>query len=390
MRGRTAATSALLLALVVLGLVHAGPSSKPLKVGEKVETNLVFHRGVEHSEIITSPEASFIVVQFSDYKLSQGDLVIVRSPDAKTAFTYGVEGVERQTNFMAGLVPGQSAVIEYIPGAARTDASPSGPAFRVLSYSRGLPEGGAQTEAVCGVDGMVQAKCFAPGQPLAAARPLAYERGLAVARLLVEGSHACTGWLVGSAGHLMTNAHCVEDEAMANKMQVEMAAESGFCGGTCEGWLGCRGQAVAMTTTLVARNRSHDYAVLKLPESADLWPYGYLTLRKSGGFVNEEIYIPNHSKAWGKRVSYINDDGRYLFIDNFSWAGTCALNGLRFTGDIVGGASGSPVLAASDNRVLGLVSCSGGCESPHMDVAEDIRLIIADLESKGVVIPDAY
>ncbi|GLE09591.1 hypothetical protein PINS_up021319 [Pythium insidiosum] len=389
MRGVTVApVSALLLLLVVLGLAQAAPQTKPFKVGEKVETNLVFARGVEHAEIITSPKASYIAVQFSDYRVNDGDLVIVRSPDAATAFMYGVEGVERQSNFMAGLVPGESAVIEYIPGGNAT-SSTSAPAFRISSYSRGFPDR-AQTESVCGVDSMVQAKCFAPGQPLAGARPLAYERGLAVARLLVEGSHACTGWLFGSAGHLMTNAHCVADEAMANKMQVEMAAESGSCGQTCEGWLACRGQTVAMTTTLVARNPTHDYAVLKLPDSADLWPYGYLTLRRDGGKLNEEIYIPNHSKAWGKRVSYIQDDGRHVFIDNFSEAGTCARNGLRFMGDIVGGASGSPVIAASDNRVLGLVSCSGVCESPHLDVAEDIRLIIADMESKGVYIPDAY
>ncbi|KAJ0397315.1 hypothetical protein P43SY_004034 [Pythium insidiosum] len=354
-----------------------------LKVGEKVETNLVFAQGVEHSEIITAPMATYIAVHFSDYKLNTGDIVIVRSPDAKTAFTYGAEGVYGQSSFVADLVPGESAVIEYFP--VSTSAA-SRQAFRINAYSRGVSLS-ANQEAVCGTDDMMQMKCFAPNQFLTPLRPLAYERGLAVARLLVEGSHACTGWLVGSAGHLMTNAHCVEDEAMANRMHVEFAAESGSCAQKCEDWLACKGQKVTLTTKLVARNRDHDYAVLKLPDDVDLWPYGFLTLRKEGAAVNEEIYVPNHSRAWGKRIAFM-EDGKMIKVDSFGPSGQCAQNGLHFTGDIQGGASGSPAIGASDNKVVGIVSCGGWC--PGKDIAEDIRLIIADLERKGVVIPDAY
>ncbi|KAJ0399118.1 hypothetical protein ATCC90586_009369 [Pythium insidiosum] len=378
-----------LLALTAYSV--SGTNSQPenyrspgmLKVGEKVETNLVFAQGVEHSEIITAPKATYIAVHFSDFKLNTGDIVIVRSPDAKTAFTYGAEGVYGQSSFVADLVPGESAVIEYFP--ASTSAA-SGQAFRINEYSRGVSLS-ANQEAVCGNDDMVNAKCLMPGTLFAPIRPLAYERGLAVARLLVEGSHACTGWLVGSAGHLMTNAHCVEDEAMANRMHVEFAAESGSCFQKCEDWLACKGQTVTLTTKLVARNRDHDYAVLKLPDDVDLWPYGFLTLRKEGAAVDEEIYIPNHARAWGKRLAIMND-GKMIKVDKFAPAGQCAQNGLHFTGDIQGGASGSPAIGASDNKVVGIVSCHGYC--PYSDVAEDIRLIIADLESKGVVIPDAY
>ncbi|GLE05395.1 hypothetical protein PINS_up014408 [Pythium insidiosum] len=42
----------------------------------------------------------------------------------------------------------------------------------------------------------------------------------------------------------------------------------------------------------------------------------------------------------------------------------------------------------SDNKVVGLVTCGGTCEPE--DAAEDITLIIADLERQGIHIPDAY
>ncbi|GLE05396.1 hypothetical protein PINS_up014409 [Pythium insidiosum] len=391
---RQALLSLLLLALVACNVCSAASQnetytvSRPIKVADKIETNLVFARGAEHSEIITSPKASFIAVHFADFSLNNGDLVIVRSPDATTAFTYDAEGVRRQSSFVADLVPGESAVIEYFPSANTTGGASArnGVAFRINAYSRGIA-GSAKTEAVCGKDDMMQAKCFAPDSMFSILRPLAYERGLAVARLLVEGSHACTGWLVGSAGHLMTNAHCVADEAMANKMHVEFGAEAGNCFQKCEDWLACKGTTVTLSTTLVARNRDHDYAVLKLPDDVDLWPWGYLQLRKERAAVGEEIYIPNHALAWGKRLAVMNE-GKMITIDGFQLAGQGGQNALVFSGDIQSGASGSPAIAASDNKVVGLVSGGGVCVP--QDAAEDMSLIIADLERKGIHIPDAY
>ncbi|GLE05398.1 hypothetical protein PINS_up014411 [Pythium insidiosum] len=389
---RQALLSLLLLALVACNVCSAASQnetyhvSRPIKVADKIETNLVFARGAEHSEIITSPKASFIAVHFADFSLNNGDLVIVRSPDATTAFTYDAEGVRRQSSFVADLVPGESAVIEYFPSANTTSGASArnGVAFRINAYSRGIA-GSAKTEAICGNDDMVQAKCFAPDSFFSAYRPLAYERGLAVARLLVEGSHACTGWLVGSAGHLMTNAHCVADEAMANKMHVEFGAEAGNCFQKCEDWLACKGTTVTLSTTLVARNSDHDYAVLKLPDDVDLWPWGYLQLRREGAVLNEEMYVPNHKRAWGKLLAIFNEQ-KPITVDRFGAAPPCGEENIIFTGDIEGGASGSPAIAASDNKVIGLVRCSGFCG----DVANDIRPIIADLESKGIHIPDAF
>ncbi|GLE09594.1 hypothetical protein PINS_up021322 [Pythium insidiosum] len=394
---RQALLSLLLLALVACNVCSAASQnetyhvSRPIKVADKIETNLVFARGAEHSEIITSPKASFIAVHFADFSLNNGDLVIVRSPDATTAFTYDAEGVRRQSSFVADLVPGESAVIEYFPSVTTTtsgagDRAGSGVAFRINAYSRGIA-GTAKQEALCDNDDMVQAKCFAPGSLFYDLRPLAYERGLAVARLLIGGSSVCTGWLIGSAGHLMTNAHCVADEAMASTIHVEFGAEAATCLQKCDEWLACKGTTVALSTTLVARNSSHDYALLKLPDDVDLRPWGYLQLRKEGVLLGESIYVPNHALAWGKRLAVMNG-GQMITADFFHPRGHCGQNAILFSGDIQKGASGSPAIAASDNKVVGLVTCGGTCEPE--DAAEDITLIIADLERQGIHIPDAY
>ena len=47
-----------------------------------------------------------------------------------------------------------------------------------------------------------------------------YVRAKAVARLLIGGTSACTGWLIGSEGHLLTNEHCIHNASDAASLQV--------------------------------------------------------------------------------------------------------------------------------------------------------------------------
>ena len=54
-----------------------------------------------------------------------------------------------------------------------------------------------------------------------------------MARLLLNGSARCTGWLIGNAGHAMTNEHCISSQSDLNNIDFEFMAEGDTCQTNC-------------------------------------------------------------------------------------------------------------------------------------------------------------
>ncbi len=341
------------------------PMTGPIQVGEVVaglyETAHPYNAsGTAEFALLSEHEihlsgATYVAPFFSRFELAPGDYVIVRSPDGQRSWRYerfGKGELGKTEGFWGIHIPGDRAVIEL--------------------YSRGLNHGFGYTidrlargfvgsvppdqEAICGVDDMDWAKCYE------ASEPRIYEESRGVARLLINGTGLCTGWLVGDEGHLMTNNHCISTQAAASNTNFEFMAE-GECGEVC-GQLQCPGVVVTTMSTLIQTNPTFDYSLLLL-DTNPTGTYGYLQLRETGPVLDERIYIPQHPGGQGKRIAVESTDPHdasgFGEIDTIGPSGGSILG--TYYADTSGGSSGSPVLGYSDHCVvvlhLGTFGCAG-------------------------------
>lgn len=361
-------------AFTVLVLIFAGGAAPaaPTKVGEEIvrrfETPHPYPAapaGAAESistTTVTHPGAAYVAPHFSYFSLAKGDYLIVRSEDGSRSWRY--EGLgkddrgESPEGFWGIHIAGDTAILEL-----HTLAGGGGDGGYVVDrYARGftqkeIDKDGAGISAVCGTDDSVEASC------LQGAEPAIYEKSRAVARILVQGSILCTGWLVGNAGHVMTNNHCIPSAAEAADTDFEMMAEGASCATDCRTTLGCPGTIVATSSTLVQTNVNLDYALLRLPVNPT-GTYGFLKLRSTVPALGERIYVPNHPQGWGKRIASDSSDpgnpSGFCEIDGISEpaciGGTAPEIGYQC--DTAEGSSGAPVIAYADHKVVALHHCA--------------------------------
>ncbi|RLN67887.1 hypothetical protein BBP00_00001317 [Phytophthora kernoviae] len=336
--------------------------------------------GTSREDLISYEFASYIAVHFADFNLPDGDSVVLSSPDDNdtVSHTYTGLGRDQAGTFVASFISGNSITITYNSvGAAR-----AGQGYRITGYSRGYST--MLQESICGDgDQSLPAKCYAPGANLSEELPLSYTRAQAVARLLINGTYMCTGWLGGSEGHLFTNQHCFEQEDWVLTTDIEFEAESSSCSDECEIQMGCAGKIVATTSTFITSSDDIDYSVIKLPDCVDLSPYGYLQMREDGPVLNESIYVPQHPGGYAKRIVSTVDNGDNTTIRSVKEDGECGKDQVGHDADTEGGSSGSPLIASSDNLVVAIHHC-GGCTN----TAVDVRTVLTDLAAKNISIQD--
>jgi len=353
-----------------------------VQIGMEAQLNISVPVGSLHTDNITHKYASYIAVHFADFDLPLGDAVVVSSIDKsiKTHYIYTVKGRDDRSDFIASFIPGSEVSIEYV--ASNLSVSTNRTAYRIAGYSWGLPS--RDTESLCGSgDQALPALCYANGTEREAELPLAYERSKAVARLLINGSWFCTGFLAGSEGHIFTNAHCFDYDEEVLSTDIEFGAESTSCSDLCEDQLGCPGTVVATQATLLVRNDVIDYALLKLPEVTNTSAYGYLQFRESGPVKGEPIYVPQYPMGYAKRIASYTDNNSSTTIKAVNSSDVCGEHQVEHDADTEPGASGSPLLSDEDNAVVAIHHC-GGCNN----MAIDVRDILADLENKNITIRD--
>jgi uncharacterized repeat protein (TIGR01451 family) len=304
------------------------------------------------SEEIYSPGASYICPHFSRFELAPGDFVVVRSPDGERSWRYEETGKGKlgvTEGFWAIHIPGDTAIVELF------SADPEGAyGFTIDRYARGFPREWRETpfgepNNICGVDDTEWARCYTSSEPAI------YAKSQAVARLLIDGSWACTGWLVGSEGHLITNNHCISTQSSALNTNFEFMAEGATCATACDWWGACPGTVEATSSTLVQTSSPNDYSLLSLPTNLS-GSYGFFQLRKEGGVVNERIYLPQHPAHYGKKIAVnstaANDESGYTEL--FTSVSNGETMVWLYFADTQGGSSGSPVVAYSDHMVVAL------------------------------------
>lgn len=364
-----------LLAVPVLGQEIEDPAGRirPAVVGTEVATQLVTEHpywgpGTGDLQLVSSveihdPDASYISPHFARFELADGDFVVVRSPEGDRSWAYRGKGkgeLGRTEGFWASHIPGDTAVVELF---SRNDMGSYG--YEIDRYARGFrpDELAAQRrleKEICGADDSDWSICYEMSEATI------YARSQAVARLLINGTELCTGWLLGSEGHLMTNNHCIGDATDAANVDVEFLAEGASCATDCAFSLACPGTTVATSSTLVATDADQDYTLVLLP--TDPTPtYGYLQLDSELPTNGDRIYIPQHPQGWGKRIAVestdAEDESGYAELSNQLLILPEEVLHWTYFADTEGGSSGSPVLAYEDHRVVALhraaTSCTG-------------------------------
>ncbi len=389
---------------MVLVFVFSLSLSARVKVGEMVtqkhETPHPYkaEKGVVWEKEFHWNNAGYIAVHFSKFELAKGDYVEIVSPDGAYRYVYEEGGkkvkrfkkgkkdrVEVQIDtFWATHIPGDTAVVRLV---SKNKKNAHGFVIDkwVHGYERGYIEAAvtAQEEdhlsrpkVVCSDDDKEWTKCYEATEM--------YNKSKAVCRLLINGNIACTGWLLGSEGHVVTNEHCIENQSEADNTDFEFMAEGSNCTTDCSSWLACPGTVEASSGTLVRVDYDLDYTLVLLPTNVSN-TYGYLQLRDTVPTVGERIYVPQHPNAWGKQLAVNSDmDGPYATIHSTDrppcHGGSFDIG---YYADTDGGSSGAPVIGHSDNLVVALHHC-GTCPNRGVPVTSIITDLGTDLPADAV------
>lgn len=392
------ASAFLLVALLAVDeRATARSTPGPLRVGEDVlrtfETPHPYEGAASSTpqrvwrQEIHHPGATYICPHFSRFHLAPGDYLVVRSPDGRRSWRYEGFGKGEMgkgpDGFWGMHIPGDTAVLE-LWSSTRGEFG-----VRIDRYARGYTQaemGDRQPEAICGADDTQNAVCYQ------ASEPQIYDKGRAVARLLINGSGLCTGWLVGCQGHVMTNQHCIGSASDAANTNFEFMAEGATCATSCP-QLACPGTVVASTSTLVQNDQPRDYALVLLPTNPS-GTYGYLQLRATGAVVDERIYVPEHPGGKGKRIAvastHTSDQSGFAEVYSLNEP-ACQSGGppdVGYFADTEGGSSGSPVLGYADHRVVALHHCAA-CPNRGVPIQEVIAHLGANVPNCAVCDPPA-
>lgn len=355
--------------------------------------------GALHADTITHPGATYIAAHFTTLDLEDGDYLLVRSPDGSRSWRYDNSHPGARNGFWSIPIPGDTALIELYSPTTHRRGVLNKYGYRIDKYARGyslrerLEETTdfVQIESLCGADESGQARCYETSEAQI------YNHARPVARLLINGTSACTGWLVGNQGHLLTNNHCISTATDAQNTSYEFMAEGATCDTLCDSWGACPGTVVATSATLVKTDAPRDYTLLQLPTNPTD-TYGFLQLRSTSAVVDERIYIPQHPGAWGKKIAVTSgasaDASGYaeVYSLNETSCQSGGPNDVGYYADTQGGSSGSPVLGYADHRVVALHHCAN-CPNrgvPIQAIIDHLGSLLPPCALRGDTCPDPW
>jgi lysyl endopeptidase len=351
-------------------------------VGERIIQQPVVHIVANGHSVFSRPGATFIVVHLSSVHLGSSDRVIlVDASGAGHEFTVNVD-----EDGEASLPPIAGDRVDLKLHCATADCF-----VNVDRFSRGLSKEEREEKSTlsefvqtCGDLDLENAICREGTE--------VYEHSKPVARLMRDGDYACTGWLLGTEGHLLTNYHCINGTKQAAAMTFEFLAEGDECSTDCSEWGACPGRLTVTGATLIYASSSLDYALVQLPKFCATH-LGHLTVRTTVTDTKERVYIPQHPAAQGKQIAFRSTVPEDAKDPN---AGFCKLTGYKvdscrpaspiadyaYFADTDTGSSGAPVIAFSDNKVIAMHQCAG---CPNTGIP--INLIVDDMTQRHILPP---
>ncbi|EQC25284.1 hypothetical protein SDRG_16838 [Saprolegnia diclina VS20] len=350
----------------------------PLDLGLEYPLHIYGNGSAPFSQLIERTGASFISVHFVSMDLPAGATLKIASLDGAQEVSY--QG--RHTDLFSATLATDSVRVTYTAPSYETAAK-----FEIDHFITGKPA--SKLESVCGKDDSKPSMCYAESESAK------FKASKAVARLVIGGRFLCTGWLVGSKGHMMTNWHCIKDAAKAANVQVEFGAMCPSCDDARnDRALKCEGVKVASSVHLLVSSKRHDFALVQLNTTVDLAPYGHLQLRASGPVLNETVYIPQHPSGRPQRLAIVTDDDALGTITSLTekscdYADVLDQDFVGHRLDTQGGSSGSPILTTLDNTVVAIHNCGSddGC-TRHTNGGVRIDNVLAYLRANNVSLPN--
>ena len=122
--------------------------------------------------------------------------------------------------------------------------------------------------SICNSDNKRNAVCYA------STNPVHYQAARAVARLWINGSGGCTGWLVKSkmGNMLLTNNHCIKDQSAVVNTDFEFMGEESNClsgaGAGDGGWMTNRG-VIFDGLQIVVTDIQEDFSLVRLKDNSN-------------------------------------------------------------------------------------------------------------------------
>ena len=355
------ALSALVLTVLFVSGSHPVAAQAPLQAGDHIDIViassgrsdvLVQPTSGGQTYTLHHPGATYIALHFAEFNLAAGDRVVVSDVLGEQRYEMSGLGKMQARTFWAQHVKGDTAVIELVSA----DPANSTRGFLIDEYVAGfIPLDVPDTEAICGGDDKRNAVCYQGSYSTE------YDKGRAVARLLIQGSSLCTGWLASASNHLVTNEHCITSASAATSTDYEFMAEAPNCNdGNCQL---CHPGVVYSGATFIQDNAALDYALVQITSGDPAGTYGFLSIDNRDAIVGEEIYIPQHpggrAKEFGIESSDSNDSNGVCHVNTFSaGCSSSSYNDVGYRCDTEGGSSGSPVLARSSHKVIALHHCA--------------------------------
>lgn len=311
------------------------------------EFRLTYGSAATLTATISSPGATYIQPYFATMDLAPGDTVTISAADGSQANVYTAADAGQ----WAFPVDGDTAVVKI--NAANPNATGySG--VEISQYGQGRTEQEV-AQSVCGTNDLTDVVCSA------ASNPTEYGLRQPVARLLYTSGgsqYVCTTWRVTSGNFMITNEHCIPNQAVLNTAVVRFNYQRASCGGGAnENYLEVRGGTLLMT------NPTYDVSLFTLhpDDFPHVRPYGYLELDTRVPAASETILIPQHPAGQPKKFGInSSQDGGRCTINAASLTGYAADSDFGYTCDTQGGSSGSPIIALSSLKVIGLHHLGSG------------------------------
>jgi len=306
------------------------------------------------SHTLQHPGATYLAVHFSQFDLGPGDYLVMTDNEGGQEYILTGKGKRQAQVFWARHIKGDTVVMHLIVVGAQ-----GGRGFSMDEYAAGNAtfKEDPTPEVVHGSDDRENAACYMDSHPEM------YERGRAVVRLLISGSRLCTGSLVSPYNHVLTNNHCIYSETQALNTDVELMSEAPTC--SDDNCPLCWPGEVFSGATFVTTDGALDFTLIHLNEGDPASTYGHLDFDNRPPIVGEQIYFPQHPDGRAKEFAIFSthpaDTGGVARIQSVSEPPCQGGSHLEvgYYADSEGGASGSPILAASSHKIIALHHCGG-------------------------------
>lgn len=330
------------------------------------------------------PGASYVKVHFTRLLVRPGDYVTVSDPAGKQAYTYRAdprlldEPKDSPTTdsgpdgFWSMSVTGEAAVVRLHkslpgPGLGKFGVDIDKVAHGFTSSQRADRDhnemraaGGHRPESVCGSDDSRDAVCYRTSNPVQ------YKHSLPVARLLINGTTLCTAWRLTAADRMLTNHHCLGNQADVSNTEVWFNYQCSRCGG----------KATERVTKvpgakLLRTDKTLDYTLFSVGDFGSIKNFGYLGLDVRTPKTGEQVYIPQHPEGDPTKLAIASDSdpNSTCQIEQAKVDGYATATDTAYRCDTAPGASGSPVISRHSNKVIALHHF-GGC--PNSGVRIDL------------------